>query len=475
MTGGETGGTLTLARTNGRQLTDAVSDDKRRSAGLLRAITVLRLEALFFFNIAKSRIQKDEKSLMFHWHASCALSLRKRDKLRSKVGDITSTTGLTKYRGPNVQRLYVVVFVAFLACGFLTVARSSSIFAQVQPTWTQQWEKTVSAAAKEGKVVVFGPAGEIIRNALVQAFKNSFRDIKLEYVGGRAAEQATRVKAERDGGVYSVDVFIGGAVTMMELGSLGALEPIEPALILPEVKDPKYWRDRRLEFTNPFTRYTLVFSSQPNPPVIYDPKQVRVAEIDELYELLDPKWKGKVVLNDPLPAGPAGSLFRWLWRVLGPDKATEYFRKIRAQAGAVDRDQRRQIDWVVHGKYAWLLAPNNNMLHQLAQRGLKFGILPEFKDYGTYIGTGSGCIALMNRAPHHSAALVYINWFLARQAQIAWSRALNLQTRRLDVPLEHIPPYLIVKPGGNYWVSYYEKDALRSAREEAVIKELFGR
>jgi len=43
-------------------------------------------------------------------------------------------------------------------------------------------------------------------------------------------------------------------------------------------------------------------------------------------------------------------------------------------------------------------------LYQLQQRGLKFGILPEFKDYGTHIGTGSGCIALMNHAPHSNAA-----------------------------------------------------------------------
>jgi iron(III) transport system substrate-binding protein len=373
------------------------------------------------------------------------------------------------------MRILLAAVLGLASFCFAITPDLSSVLAQTRPSWNEQWEKTVSAAKREGKVVVFGPAGEVIRNSLVAAFKDSFPDIKLEYVGARAAEQAARMRAERDGGIYNVDIFIGGAVTSMEFGASGALERLEPALILPEVKDPKYWRDGRLEFTNPVSRYTLVFSSQPSPPIIYDPRQVNVAEIDELYELLNLKWKGRAVLNDPLIPGPAGSLFRWLWRILGPDKATDYFRKIRAQAGAVDRDQRRQIEWVVRGKYAWLLAPNSNTLYQLAQRGLKFGILPEFKDYGTHIGTGSGCIALMDRAPHRNAALVYINWFLNREGQIVWSKALNLQTRRLDVPLEHIPPYLIVKPGSRYWPSYYEKDALRSPREEAVIIELFGR
>ena len=382
---------------------------------------------------------------------------------------------LASRRGFGLRRVNSIVLLCFLTALFATLARSSFALAQTQPVWQQQWDKSVGAAKRESKVVVFGPAGEIIRNALIEAFNQSFPDIRLEYVGGRAAEQATRIKAERDGGVFSVDVFIGGGVTMMDLGAYDALDRLEPALILPEVKDPKHWRDGRHEFTNPSTRYALVFSSQPNPPVIYNLKQVNRADIDELYELLDPKWKGKVVLNDPLLAGPAGSLFRWLWRILGPDKATDYYRKIRAQAGAVDRDQRRQIEWVAQGKYAWLLGPNNSMLHQLEQRGLKFGVLPEFKDYGTHIGTGSGCIALLNRAPHPNAALVYLNWFLNRAAQTVWSKALNLQTRRLDVPLDHIPPYLIVMPGAKYWISYYEKDAQRSAREEAVIKELFCR
>ena len=253
------------------------------------------------------------------------------------------------FRG-NTSSIVILCVTVVMAIGALSLARSHA-------AGNPEWEKTVNAASKEGKLVVFGPAGELLRNALAGAFGKSHPNIAFEYAGGRAAEQAMRLKAERDGGVFSVDVFIGGSVTMMELGSYGALDPIESALILPQVKEPKFWRDGRLEFTNPATRFTLVFSSQPNPPVIYDPKQVNVSEIDELYELVDRKWKGKFVLNDPLPAGPGGSMFRWLWRILGPDKASDYFRAIRAQAGAVDRDQRRQIEWIAQGKYRWLFAP----------------------------------------------------------------------------------------------------------------------
>lgn len=377
---------------------------------------------------------------------------------------------MTVRRGVSTALLLCLSIILPAVCD-----SSSAALSPTQTTWQQDWDKITSAAKKEGRVVVFGPAGETLRNTLLESFKKSFPEITLEYAGGRAVEQATRIKAERDGGVYSVDVFIGGVVTMMDLGSAGALERIEPALILPEVKDPKHWRDGRHEFTNPATRYTLVFTSQPNPPVIYDPKQANANQIDELNELLDPRWKRKIVINDPLPAGASASFFRWIWRTLGPDRATDYMRKMRAQAGAVDRDQRRQIEWVAQGKYAWLLAPNSSMLYQLAQRGLKFGILPELKDYGTHVGTGSGCIALMTRAPRPNAAVVFINWLLGRDGQAAWSKALDLQTRRVDVSLDHIPPYLRIKPGVKYWISYYEKDAVRSAQEEAVIKELFGR
>lgn len=364
----------------------------------------------------------------------------------------------------------------FVSVALLCLAWHGSALAQARPDWKAKWEKVLAGAKKEGKVIVLGPPGDLIREAMTQGFKKAFPEINIEYTGGRSGEQATRLKAERDGGIYGVDVFLAGTTTAnTQLKPIGAQDPIEPALILPEVTELKYWRNNTLEFSDREGKYNLVFVNNVKPPVIYNPTQVKPEEIDELYELLNPKWKGKIVLNDPLPSGAGNVQFRFIWQVLGPEKATDYYRKIRAQAGVVDRDQRRQIEWVAQGKYAILLAHSDGVLAQLLESGLKVGILPEFKDYGTYITASFGSASLINKAPHPDAAQVFMNWILTRDGQTAWGKAMDHASRRVDVSTAHLPPYVIPKAGAKYWVSHHEKEVTRSPEEEKILKELFGR
>ena len=357
----------------------------------------------------------------------------------------------------------------------LTLALPRLASAQTDPNWKAQWEKILAAAKKEGKVVVLGPPGDLIREAMTQGFSKAFPGISIEYSGGRSGEQATKLKAERDGGIYSADVFLGGTTTAnTQLKPMGAQDPIKPALILPEVTELKYWRDRRIEFSDK-AELNLVFVNQLKVQLIFDPKQVKAEEVDELYELLQPKWKGKIVINDPLPSGAGNVSFRWIWEVLGAEKAKDYYRRIRAQAGVVDRDQRRQIEWIAQGKYAILLGPSDGVLQQLLQRGLQFGLLPEFKDYGTAITASFGTVSLVNRAPHPNAARLFINWVLGKEGQTAWSKAMDHVTRRTDVPTDHLPPYQVPRAGGKYWISHTEENVTRSDEEEKILKELFGR
>ncbi|MGH7774113.1 MAG: ABC transporter substrate-binding protein [Candidatus Binatia bacterium] len=373
-----------------------------------------------------------------------------------------------------------------IGLGFFFVLRPPAI-AQTKPNWQQKWDKVLSEAKKETKVVVWGPPGEEIRNAMTQGFRKALPDITIEYSGARGGEQATRIKAERDGGIYSVDILLSGTTTAITyMKPMKALDPIESALILPEVTDLKNWRGNTLEFSDETTRFNLVFVNMLKTPLVYNPQLAKPDEIDELPKLLDPKWKGKFVLNDPLPSGSGNVTFRWIWRVLGPEKATDYYRKIHAQAAVVDRDQRRQIEWVAQGKYAFLLGPSDGVMAQLLQRGLKFGILQEFKDYGTYLTASFGSAMLINRASHPNAATVFLNWVLSKEGQTAWSKAMGHVSRRVDVSMDHLPPYVIPKagakvfsrapkPGDRYWLSHSEENVQRTTEEEKILKELFGR
>ena len=82
---------------------------------------------------------------------------------------------------------------------------------------------------------------------------------------------------------------------------------------------------------------------------------------------------------------------------------------------------------------------------------------------------------LINKAPHPNAATIFLNWVLSKEGQMAWSKAMNHAVQRLDVPTDHLPPYVVPKPGVKYWISDSEENVLRSAEEERVLKELFGR
>jgi iron(III) transport system substrate-binding protein len=324
-------------------------------------------------------------------------------------------------------------------------------------------------------VVVLGPPGDQIRDAITSGFAKAFPDISIEFSGARGGELATRIKAERDADIYSVDILINGTSTANAyFKPMKSLDPIEPALILPEVIDPKKWRDNRLEFSDRSTHLDLVFSTQNNVPVIYDPKQVKAEEVDELYELLAPKWKGKIAVQDPIPSGTGNGVFRWAWHILGPEKAKDYYRKLRAQAAAVDRDQRRQIEWVAQGKYPVHLAPGT-VMYQLEKRGLKFGVIPAFKDYGSYLTPGFGSVMVMNKSPHPNAGKVFLNWLLTKEGQTVFSTGMGYVSRRVDVSTDHVPSYWVPKEGVKYWPGYYEEDAKMSPEQVQFLKSIYGR
>jgi iron(III) transport system substrate-binding protein len=121
---------------------------------------------------------------------------------------------------------------------------------------------------------VYGPAGDAIRKAMVDGFRQAFPDIAVEWLGGRTADLANKIEAERRAALYSGDVLIGGTTTANnQMKPIGALDPIRPALLLPEVLDTSRWLGGRLDFSDR-EELNLVFAVSPKVQLLYDPKQV---------------------------------------------------------------------------------------------------------------------------------------------------------------------------------------------------------
>ena len=368
-------------------------------------------------------------------------------------------------------RLFILV-LTLCAVSLVDVGFTS---AQENRDWQKKWQSLLTGAKKDGRVVVYGPPGEQIRNGIVQGFTKAFPDLTVEYVGGSGTQLGTKIRSERDAQIYSLDVYVGGVSTISRiLLPLNALDPVTDFLVLPEVTDVKNWRDGRHHFGDNKGRLNLIFVSMVSPKLIYNPGQVKREDVDELHELVDPKWKGKLVTFDPTGPGPGANYYRHIWLSLGPQKATEHFRLIRAHA-VIDRDQRRAIESVAIGKYAFFLAPSSGVLEQLRPRGLKFEVLEEFKDIGGHMTASFGSLGLMNRAPHPHAAAVFINWLLTKEGQLVWSKAVNAVSRRVDVPTDHLPKYAIPNSKTKYWDSDSEAASVTIPEEAKILKEIFGK
>ena len=89
-----------------------------------------------------------------------------------------------------------------------------------------EWNKTLEAAKKEGKVVVSVPASTELRKEIEKVFKQRF-GIETELIAGRAAAIVGKIQQESKAGVRYFDLHIGGSESMVTgLLSEGILDPL---------------------------------------------------------------------------------------------------------------------------------------------------------------------------------------------------------------------------------------------------------
>ena len=339
--------------------------------------------------------------------------------------------------------------------------------------WQQEWQRTVASAEKEGQVTVYGPPGRQYQDA-ISSFQESYPKIKLNYVPGSGTNNAQRLLTERRAGKYVPDVFVGGSGTMvLLLFKGGVFEPIPPHLILPESKDASPWFEKKHHYADSENQYVLMMQGSAQTDIgAYNSNLVNSAEVKSFWDLLKPKWKGKMTAFDPRDRG---HIQRMRALYYNPALGGEFLRRLFEEMDiTLGRDQRQLLDWVAGGKFHIYLFATSSDVEDAGKKGLPVARLYGLPREG-YMSGQFGHIALMNKMPHPNSAKVFLNWMLSREGQIQWQKKTNNNSLRMDIPKEMLTDqHEIPKPGEKYLNAslpqYEDVKPLLKIVEEALAK-----
>lgn len=333
--------------------------------------------------------------------------------------------------------------------------------------WETKWEQTLKAARSEVKVVIGGSIRPVLRDDLIKIFPERF-GLEVEVLAGDGGQVVRKLQAERNAGLYLADVYVGGTTTMiLQMKPFDMLEPMDNALILPEVTNPDAWWGGGLRWIDK-EHLVLAFMSYPSVPLGINTDIVKEGEIKSYKDLLDPKWKGKMAMFDPSTTGMGAKIFGVMGeKVLGMD----YWQQIIRQEPLITRDHRQMTEWLAKGKVAVTISAEPEIFGQFIQAGAPIKTITPIE--GTYLTSGTGAFALMKHPAHPNAAKVFINWLLSKEGQTVASRKMAIQSGRLDVPTDHLNPSYIRQPNINYIISDDEDMLMKQAVQMKQAEEMF--
>jgi iron(III) transport system substrate-binding protein len=299
------------------------------------------------------------------------------------------------------------------------------------PAAPAEWPQVVAAARREGALDLAGPNTTFGRQALLE-FQKDYPDISVNYGGTPITEFMSKIEAERDAEQYLWDVIVTGTGPQREFKPKAVLDPLRPALVVPEVLDDSKWLGGyEAGWSDAEKQYVYIFQGSLGHPGYVNRDVVPAAQLSRLEDVIDPRWKGKISWQDPRRAGPGSGNATHLLMTLGED----YIRAMFAQDLVLTLDGRQQVEWLVRGQYPIAFGIATATLSEFQDQGLGRNVEPIAPNTqaGDRLSTGFGALYLVNRAPHPNAAKVFANWLLTRRGQAAWAGIALEASRRLDV------------------------------------------
>jgi iron(III) transport system substrate-binding protein len=288
-----------------------------------------------------------------------------------------------------------------------------------------------TAGCSDGRtpLVVYSPHGPDLLGLMEKEYERLHPDVDVRWLDMGSQDVYDRVRSEAAN--PQADVWYGGPDTILARGAAeGLLQPYRPAwaeAVPPASRQPE----------------DLYFGLYRTAPVlVYNSAAVPEAEAPHDWDdLLDPRWRGKILIRDPLGSGTMRTLFgsilaRSLAETGTTDRGFAWLARLDAQTKEYVLNPTLMIEKLTRQEGLVTVWELTDMLwQQERKRPLAF----TFPTSGTPVIDDA--IGLVAKAPHPAAARAFIDWVGSPEAvRLAAEKAFRLPARS-DLPAAQLPAW----------------------------------
>ncbi|MBN9081676.1 MAG: hypothetical protein BGP04_10960 [Rhizobiales bacterium 62-17] len=264
----------------------------------------------------------------------------------------------------------------------------------------ESWDSVVAAAKTERNLVIYH--SQFGAGYFTDAVKKFERDtgIRVRLLDGRATEISERIRSE---GASNRRI---GDLVFSSTAILQTLE--DERLLLPVGNIPNLSNLRESASTTRAPAFRQIIGILVNTDLVSEKDEPR-----HWQDILDPKWKGKILSNEPRTVGAGLGALGPLWRTFGET----YIEALSKQGVTFSRDVRLEERRIAMGEFSMLISEMLAFSKELKDLPVKM-ITPEPSSPYTPID-----MSVIGNAPHPNAARLFINYFLSDPVQLAYAKA----------------------------------------------------
>jgi iron(III) transport system substrate-binding protein len=274
---------------------------------------------------------------------------------------------------------------------------AGTVLAKLNKLSPEQRQKTLVEKAKaEGEVSFYSSLQAQQIDPFIQVFRKRYPFIKVNPYRVSGNRQVIKIQTEMNARNHLVDVTNGSAEQASALKKIGAIDPYASP-------QREFFSDSNKDKEGYFTSLYVI-------PIVlgYNTNLVKRAEAPRSYEdLLHPKWKGNIFLDDE-----AYEWFAVLLKHFGREKGLQYMRNLVKQDLRMVRGRTAQSQLLAAGERPLAIVLSGHTVWELKTKGAPLeGVILD-----PYFAQANE-LMLARYAPHPHAAALFIDWSLSEEGQ----------------------------------------------------------